>query len=236
MKAQYITIPPTDPSYPDGLRSVLGNATLYAAGNTDLLNAAGVGICGSRAASAEAHDWAFRFGNEAARRGLLVVSGYARGVDRQAHKGALAAGGSTIAVLPEGIAGFSVRRELASLVEMDQNFLAVSMFEPDATWKSWRAMTRNKLIVGLSAGLFVVEARETGGTINAAMECVKQGKPLWAVAYSQLTPERGGNHQLLLQEAAMPLKKMGDVKTALDKAAAASTDAVKQLVLEVAGV
>lgn len=236
MKVQYITIPPTDRSYPEGLRKVLGNATLYAAGNLDLLNEAGIGICGSREASAEAHEWAFKFGSEAAQRGLLVVSGYARGVDRQAHKGALAAGGSTIAVLPEGIAGFSVRRELASLVEMERNFLAVSMFEPEAPWKPWRAMTRNKLIVGLSAVLFVVEARETGGTINAALECVKQGKPLWAVAYSKLTPERGGNRQLLLQEAAMPLKKMGDVKTALDKAAAPSTDRVKQLVLEVAGV
>ena len=119
---------------------------------------------------------------------------------------------------------------------MDRNFLAVSMFEPDATWKSWRAMTRNRLIVGLSAGLFVVEARETGGTINAAMECVKQRKPLWAVAYSKLTPEREGNNQLLLQESAMPLKKMRDVKTALDEAANPSMEAVKQLVLEVAGV
>lgn len=236
MKAQYITIPPADSRYPDGLRGVLGNITLYAVGNIDLLTQPGVGICGSRAASAEAHEWAFRFGNEAAKRGLLVISGYARGVDRQAHKGSLAAGGSTIAVLPEGIAEFSIRKELASLVELDRNFLAVSMFEPDAPWQSWRAMTRNKLIVGLATGLFVVEARETGGTINAAMECVKQGKPLWAVAYSKLTPERGGNHQLLLQEAAMPLKKMSDVKSALDEAAAPATEAVKQLVLEVAGV
>lgn len=236
MKPQYIAIPPTDPSYPDRLRGVLGSVTLYAIGNIDLLTQPGVGICGSRAASAEAHEWAFRFGNEAAKRGLLVVSGYARGVDRQSHKGALAAGGSTIAVLPEGIAGFSIRRELASLVEMDSNFLAISMFEPEATWQSWRAMTRNKLIVGLATGLFVVEAQETGGTINAARECVKQGKPLWAVAYSKLTPEREGNHRLLLQEAAMPLKKMSDVKLALDAAASPATEAVKQLVLEVAGV
>lgn len=235
MKAQYIAIPPTDPSYPDGLRGALGNVILYAIGNIDLLTQPGIGICGSREASDEAHEWAFRFGNEAANRGLLVVSGYARGVDRQAHKGALSAGGNTIAVLPEGIEGFSIRRELASLVEMDRNFLAVSMFEPAATWKSWRAMTRNKLIVGLSAGLFVVEARETGGTIDAAMECVKQQKPLWAVAYSKLTPERGGN-KLLLQDAAMPLTKMRDVKKALDEAATTATEEVKQLALEVAGV
>ena len=232
MNKKYTILPSDTPRYPEGLRNILGK-TLYAIGNIDLLGQLAIGICGSRHASDDAQDWALRFGEEAAKRGILVVSGYARGVDRQAHKGALEAGGSTIAVLPEGIEHFSVRRELASLVEMDKNFLAVSMFEPNAPWKAWRAMERNKLIVGLSAGLFIVEARETGGTINAALECVKQRKPLWAVAYSKVTPERSGN-ELLLQEAAIPLKRMTDVKAALDSAASKSTEEIKQFALGLA--
>ena len=235
MNKNHIAIPLGDLRYPEGLKSVLAGTTLYANGNVDLLGQSGIGICGSRDASPEALEWAFKFGQEAVQRGLLVISGYAKGIDRQAHKGALEAGGSTIAVLPEGIEGFAIRRDLANLAQMDKNFLALSMFEPSAPWKSWRAMTRNKLIVGLSAGLFVVEARETGGTINAAMECVKQRKPLWAVAYSELTPERGGN-KLLLQDAAIPLKKMRDVKTALDDASSKSAEEVKQLALGMAGV
>jgi DNA processing protein len=127
--------------------------------------------------------------------GFVVVSGYARGIDRQAHKGAMEVGGATIAILPEGINHFRLVRELGSQADLSQNFLAVSMFDPDAVWKVWRAMERNKMIVGLSAGLFVVEARETGGTINAAMECVRQNKPLWAIAYSKQTPGREGNRQ-----------------------------------------
>ena len=169
MNKKYDTIPANAPQYPEELRIVL-SSTLYTIGNMGLLGQSAIGICGSRDASEDALEWASRFGEEAAKRGILVVSGYARGVDRQAHKGALEAGGRTIAVLPEGIEHFSVRRELASLIEMDKNFLAVSMFEPDAPWKAWRAMERNKLIVGLSEGLFVVEARETGGTINAASD------------------------------------------------------------------
>ncbi len=235
MNKNYIAIPSDDLRYPEELKSLLSNATLYATGNIDLLGQPAVGICGSRNASPEALEWAFKFGQEAVQRGLLVISGYAKGIDRQAHKGALEAGGSTIAVLPEGIEGFAIRRGLVNLLQIDSNFLALSMFEPGAPWKSWRAMTRNKLIVGLSAGLFVVEARETGGTINAAMECVKQRKPLWAVAYSKLTPERGGN-DLLLQDAAIPLKKMGDVKTALDYASSKSPEEVKQLALGMVGV
>ena len=235
MNTNYIAIPPDDLRYPEVVKNVLPGTTLYATGNIELLGCPGVGICGSRDASPEALEWAFKFGQEAVHKGLLVISGYAKGIDRQAHKGALEASGSTIAVLPEGIEGFAIRRELANLVQMDSNFLALSMFEPNAPWKSWRAMTRNKLIVGLSAGLFVVEARETGGTINAAMECVKQRKPLWAVAYSKLTPERGGN-ELLLQEAAIPLKRMSDVKSALDFAATKSDEEVKQLAFGLVGV
>ena len=231
---EYVSVPVDSSTYPNELRSSLKDLPLFARGHLGLLGLPAIGICGSREASQEALHWAFRFGQEAASRGLLVVSGYARGIDRQAHKGALTEGGSTIAVLPEGIKNFSVRRELTGLVDLDQNFLAISMFEPAAAWTAWRAMSRNKLIVGLSVGLFVVEAREKGGTINAAMECVKQRKPLWAVAYSDTTPERGGN-QILLQEDAIPLKKMNDVKAALDQAADSITESVKQLALEMAG-
>ena len=234
MMEEYVAISFDSSIYPNELKLYLEHSTLFATGNLGLLGLPGIGICGSREASPEALHWAFTFGQEAAKRGLLVVSGYARGIDREAHKGALVAGGNTIAVLPQGIRGFSVRKELASLVDLDRNFLAVSMYDPDAPWKAWRAMNRNKLIVGLSYGLFVVEAREKGGTINAAMECVKQQKPLWAVAYSKPTPGRSGN-QLLLQEAAIPLTKMKDVKAALDQAANSRTESVKQLALQMAG-
>ena len=87
-------------------------------------------------------------------------------------------------------------------------------------------MDRNKLIVGLPIGIFVVEARETVGTINAAMECVRQRKKLWAVAYSNETPERAGN-RLLLQDSAIPLTKLRDVKQALGFAALNADDDIK---------
>ena len=166
-------------------------------------------------------------------KGLVVVSGYARGVDRQAHKGALDIGGNTIAVLSEGLDHFRLVNELKPAIRLEENFLAVSMFEPSAGWKSWRAMERNKLIVALSVGLFVVEARETGGTINAGMRCVEQKKPLWAVAYSEQLPERQGNH-LLLQGAAIPLRKFRDLKQAMEDAVSGTEEEVKQLALDLA--
>ncbi len=226
-----ITIYPSDADYPEPVRSAMKPPTLYAVGNLDLLERDAIGICGSRDASSEALRRAFDFGREAAERGFVVVSGYAKGVDRQAHRGALEAGGRTIAALPEGIGGFRVARELRPLVDMEDNFLAVSMFEPAAPWRAWRAMERNKLIVGLSQGLFVVEANERGGTINAAMECARQRKPLWAVAYSKSESGREGNSLLLRQDMALPLERLSDVRDALEKAASGTAQRAGQITM-----
>ena len=205
MKEQYFAISPTDSIYPSTFHETLSSLTLYGLGNPGLLKHAGIGICGSRDASPEALVWAYHLGKEAAKRNMLIVSGYARGVDRQAHKGALEAGGGTIAVLPEGIEGFSIRRELADFVDLEHNFLAISMFEPNAPWTSWRAMTRNQLIVGLSSSLVVVEAREKGGTIDAARKCLKQGKKLWVVEYPEESLRASGNRLLLKNASAIAL-------------------------------
>lgn len=223
-----ITIRPGDAAYPERLRSAMKPLTLYAVGALDLLERDAIGICGSRDASDEALEWAFRFGQQVAAGGGTLVSGYARGVDRQAHCGALEAGGSTIAVLPEGIEGFRVVQALRPFVDLEENFLALSMFEPVAPWRAWRAMERNKLIVGLSQGLFVVEARERGGTINAALECARQGKPLKAVAFPQENAGREGNKRLL-ETIAIPARRPSEALDALRRVANRQTEGARQM-------
>lgn len=200
---------------PAGLTHILGKTNLYAIGNLELLGRKAIGICGSRDASEGGLMHAYEFGREAATQGAVVVSGYARGVDRQAHKGALEAGGATIAVLPEGIRYFRIIKDLRAVVDLHRNFLAVSMFEPDAPWKAWRAMERNKLIVGLSRGLFVIEASEKGGTLHAAKESERQHKPVCAVDFLEDLPGREGNRELI-KGSAIPLRNLREMKRALD--------------------
>lgn len=224
----------TDREYPNHLPSLLTGVQLYAIGNQQLLRQPCIGLCGSRNASEKALVWARQFGHEAAQQAVVVVSGYARGVDRESHKGVLEAGGATIAVVAEGIQHFRIPTELKPLVDLQRNFLALSMFEPNAPWKPWRAMERNKLIVGLSAGLFVIEARETGGTINAARESIRQGKQLWAVAYGDGGAGRAGNKKLLATKA-LPLTHVEDLKPALERAMASPPPEMRQLVLNVTG-
>lgn len=221
---------PTHDAYPSRIDELLRSKTIFAKGCLDLLQRTAIGICGSRDASPRALRWAYRFGAEAAKHGIVVVSGYARGVDREAHRGALESGGSTIAVLPDGIRHFSVVRSLRHLIDYESNFLAVSMFEPDAMWKTWRAMERNRLIVGLSAALFVIEARDQGGTINAALECVRQKKKLYAIAYPNDSESDQGNRKLIA-DSAIPLKHMSELEHALREAMSDPPRDVQQLVL-----
>lgn len=234
MVVKYTTLSASDPGYPLEATGATASRTLWVWGNVGLLGRPAIGICGSRDASASALRWACEFGREAAKYGLVVISGFARGVDRQAHIGALEAGGGTVAVLPEGINHLRLVKALRPLVDSERNFLAISMFEPNATWQTWRAMERNKLIIGLSVGLFVIEARERGGTIEAAREAVRQKKRLWAVAYSKDLPGREGNRKLIAASA-IPLKDTGDLKRALEDAMEQPPAEVKQLVMSLVG-
>ena len=228
------TIRPTGAAYPGNIQDALKNLPqLDAIGETSLLGSPAIGICGSRDASPEALEYAYEFGRRCAKQDFVVVSGHARGVDRQAEKGALEAGGKAIAVLPEGIDGFRIVRELQPFVDLEKNFLAVSMFESGASWTTWRAMDRNKLIVALSIGLFVIEAREKGGTINAAFECNRQRKPLWAIKYQVENEDRAGNTELLRQEMALPLETRADLSAALEMATGHSLTVNSQIPLAV---
>ena len=233
MSFEVIALHPSSQRYPARISSAIKGAALSCIGHLQLLDMKAIGICGSRNASAEALRFAYEFGAQAARRNFVVVSGYARGVDREAHKGALESGGSTIAVLPEGIEYFKFNRELKLSVNLGKNFLAVSMFPPRARWQAWRAMERNKLIVGLSSAMLVIEARDTGGTIHAGWESIRQGKKLWVVDYQDDTRERAGG-RTLIQNSGMPLNivQVEDIGLALDAAARYIEQDTKQLAME----
>ena len=188
---------------------------LWTEGNSFLLSEPAVGICGSRDASEAGIKHAREFGRTAAESGFVVVSGYARGVDCSAHLGALEAGGKTIAVLPEGIEGFRVRRELKAHAT-PANLLAISCFEPNAPWTAWNAMARNKVIVGLSMALFVIEAGERGGTIDAGLECLRQAKPLCVLEYKAGHNQPPGN-RLLLEKTGTAVRTLRELKDILTR-------------------
>lgn len=205
----------TDVRYPARLKEV-GSfpPLLYALGNIDLLKRHSVAICGSRHASPDGLRHAHEFGVVAAQSQLCVVSGYARGVDRLAHQGALRASGCVVIVLAEGILNFRVRRDFDSVERFWDNTLVISQFPPEQPWRVHTAMGRNRVICGLARGLVVVEARESGGTIAAGRECLQQKKPLWVIEYSSPRDDCGGN-TMLIREGGIGIRTVRGLRSAL---------------------
>lgn len=198
-----------DGQYPSLLDAVLGRDApqrLYCIGNLSLLSHPSVGFCGSRKASIKGLDTAADCASQAAESGVVVVSGYAAGVDETAHFQALAKNGSTIIVLPEGISHFRIRRDLREVWDWER-VLVVSQFSTEERWQSFRAMARNKVIIGLSDAMIVIEAGETGGTMDAGRSTLRYGQPLFVAQYEEITQDAVGN-KYLIELGARPLSRL----------------------------
>jgi DNA processing protein len=197
--------------YPQRLRVVLGKhapEVLYARGNLSLMDQHSISFCGARNASDKGIEAAALCARTASKNSFVITSGNARGVDRATHREALQNDGSTILVLPEGLGHFRIPAELRDVWDWNR-VLVISQFEPETVWKSYHAMARNKVIMGLSCAMIVVEAGEKGGTRAAGEEALKLGMPLFAVDYGFDETVAPGNRALIIR-GAKPLKRSKD--------------------------
>jgi len=192
-----------DPAYPETLKRALGDEApllLLCAGNLDLLGKKAVGFCGSREATEKGMATAWNSSDLLTREGINIVSGFAAGVDMNAHRAALKAGGTTTVVLAEGLLRFRVKREIRD--EWDETrTLVVSEFGPNLPWSVSHAMQRNRTICGLSRAMILIEARNSGGSIQAGRDCLRLGLPLFAAVYEGMPDSATGNEDLLQQGA-----------------------------------
>jgi DNA processing protein len=192
-----------DEGYPKRLASLLGSKApveLHVMGNIDLLDQHAVSFCGARNASEKGIGAAALCARKAAMHGFAITSGNARGVDRATHYEALASGGNTILVLPEGLDNFRIAPELREVWDWN-HVLVVSQFAPKAVWRAYQAMQRNKVIMGMSCAMIVIEAGEKGGTRAAGEEALKLSIPLFAIDYGYDESVAPGNRALISQGA-----------------------------------
>ena len=147
-------------------------------------------------------------GRELGRAGLVVVSGLARGVDGEAHRGALEAGGSTVGVLGCGIDRDypAAHRELAARIRATG--LTVSEYAPGVEPAPWRFPARNRIIAGLSAATVVVEARERSGALITADLALEEGREVFAVP-GEITSALSAGTNDSLRLGATPLTACG---------------------------
>lgn len=193
--------------YPAELKDFLSTSAppvLSIIGNQSLLKKKKVAFSGSRNVSEKGLKITKDTVNELIQENVVIVSGYAKGVDFMAHYTALENGGSTIIVLPEGINHFRVKSEFKDVWDWDR-VLIISEFQPFEKWMASRAMKRNTTIIALSEVVIVVEAGSTGGSLDAGYKTIEMNKSLFVPQYSQI-PESAEGNTMLLNRGATPLK------------------------------
>ena len=170
---------------------------LWARGAVHVLAEPAVAVVGSRAATTYALDVGARLGAELARRGVVVTSGLARGVDSAAHRGCLDGGGPTVAVLGSGLDRVypPEHEELAEVIA--SNGVILSELGPGGMPVPENFPLRNRIISGISLAVGVVEASEKSGSLITARCALEQGRDVMAVPGNILTGRNRGSHSLL---------------------------------------
>jgi DNA processing protein len=203
----------SEPVFPPLLRAIHDPPPgLFFRGAEDvaLLSRPCVAIVGARSCSPYGAGVARTVGRELAAAGLVVVSGLARGIDGEAHRGALEAGGATVAVLGCGIDRVypAAHRELARRVA--EAGLVVSEYAPGVEPAPWRFPGRNRIVAGLAAATVVVEARAGSGALITADLALEEGREVFAVP-GEITSALAAGTNGLLRLGATPLTSAGDV-------------------------
>lgn len=170
-----------------------------------------VAIVGTTRPSDEGRELAREAGQRLARKGLTIVSGYADGIDVAGHLGALDAGGRTILVLPHGLYDFKVKEGFPPLEELVQHGAVVSEFFPTEPWNVGAAMARNRLVIALCRGVFIVETRPKGGTMNTYFQAKEHGRKVFVLKY-QKPPENATGNDSLIRDGAEPIRNFSDLK------------------------
>lgn len=191
-----------DPRYPETLRAIASAPpVLFCQGDADLLAMPQIAIVGSRTATPQGLENAQAFALELARRGFVITSGLALGIDGAAHRGALNADGYTIAVCATGLDRVYPARHKALAHEIYARGLLISEFPTGVQALADNFPRRNRIISGLSLGTLVVEAAHKSGSLITARYALEQSREVFAIPGSIHNPQARGCHALIRQGA-----------------------------------
>src|ERR1700736_33296 len=200
-----------DPRYPQLLREIYDPPILlFARGRLELLESIMLGVVGTRRPTPYGLAATERLAADLAHAGLTIVSGMARGIDTAAHKGTLAAGGDTLAVLGCGVDVVypSENRKLAS--DLAVKGLIVSEFPMGSTAFPQNFPIRNRIISGMSVGVLVVEGAQYSGSAITAKMALDQQREVFAVP-GNITSKMSWGPNLLIKQGAKLVQEWNDV-------------------------
>ena len=205
-------IPLNSPQYPQTLKQNLkmqyAPPLLYVKGNIQLLNEPSVAVVGARKASERSLEFTKTVARTCSQNYEVIVSGFAKGVDKTALDAALEVHGHSIIVLPQGVLTFGsgIKKYYSHIVE--GNLLVLSTYHPKAPWSVGLAMGRNVYIYGLAKKIYVAESDSKGGTWSGAIDGLRKQRPVFV-----RVPEDGEKNAntLLLERGAVPVDMDGVV-------------------------
>lgn len=208
----YGLIPILSPDYPKTLKQNLKKTyappLLYTKGNLQLLKTDSLAIVGSRQAGTVSLQFADNIARLATGMGKVVVSGYAKGVDKQALDSALKYGGKSVVVLPQGFTTFASGFKALYKDIIAGNVLVVSIFHPKAPWSAGLAMARNPIIYGMAQDIYVAESDSKGGTWSGVIDGLRKMRRIYV--RNPQPDEKNANH-LLIEKGAIPVSLQGEI-------------------------
>lgn len=168
-----------------------------------------IAIVGSRKMTSYGKNSSYMFSSQLAKKGVTIISGLARGVDTQAHLGALDSGGRTIAVLTDLEKIYPYENKLLAERIINQGAL-ISEYAPGTYVTKASFVLRNRIVSGLSKGVLVIEGEKKSGTLITASFAAEQGKTVFAVP-GPITSKNSGATSFLIQNGAKLTTSVSDI-------------------------
>ncbi len=229
-------IPFEGPDYPETLKENLkakySPPLLYIKGDKHLLQEPSVAIVGSRDASENALQFTESVAKKCVEDHKVVVSGFAKGVDRMALESTLQYFGRSIIVLPQGIMTFASGLKKYHSQIADGDVLVLSTYPANVPWNAGFAMGRNTYIYGLADEIFVAESGPKGGTWSGVMDGLRKGRIIF-VRKAETDEDNANN--ALLSKGAIPVDSDGNVIGRIEDYLDAATPKAEQLEMDLGG-
>jgi predicted Rossmann fold nucleotide-binding protein DprA/Smf involved in DNA uptake len=229
-------VPISSPEYSPTLKNnlkVKAPTVLYVKGNKQIMQENSIAIVGSRNADEVSLQFTDNIAKKASEQYQVVVSGFARGVDKQALDSALKYRGQSIIVLPQGIMTFGsgIKKYYQAITAGDA--LVLSIFPPKAVWATGLAMARNPIIYALASEIYVAQSADSGGTWTGALDGLKKNR---CVCVRQPQEGEQNANQLLIDKGAKAVDFEGYpiVSNPTDKQAPANNETAEDTAQQIA--
>jgi DNA processing protein len=206
---------PASDNFPAYLREIFAPPpVLFVKGDLSVFSQHACAVVGTRMPTPYGKNMAAAITRELVERGLVIVSGLARGIDTIAHQTCVDAGGRTVAVLGCGIDTLPSYRTTPLVEKIQENGVVVSEFPMGTLPLPYNFPRRNRIISGLSAGVLVVEGGERSGALITAHFALQQGRDVFAVPGPVTSAQSAGTFNLI-KDGAIPAKSGRDIADAL---------------------